>query len=364
MPNANTYKFMKSYSEKRPKATLFADMFDLQRFDTEKVTVDIERSGGEIAVAVTDLSDDGRVVVLDQFTNKEYTPPIYKEKSPISVFKSQQRQFGANPYDNPNAVAYAIKEVQRNMANLEARQRDAYEAQAASVMQTGAATLVDENGSSLFTISYSPKASHFPVAGTTAGYGGLWGGGSETVIADMNKITNQIHTDGKMKCTDAFFGETAWSAFMAELAVAGGTFDIRRVDQGSVSPFRTIGGANLHGELVLTNTKLRLWTYDAQYQDIQTSAWTKFLDPKKVVFTTNNRAATKTAAFGLVPKFTLSDSRIQRYVPARNMTGDGMSFFIDGATDQFGDNLYVRLSSRGLYIPTAIDTFGCLTATA
>ena len=91
---------------------------------------------------------------------------------------------------------------------------------------------------------------------------------------------------------------------------------------------------------------------------------TRFLDKKNVILMNDTAAAAKTAAFGLVPKFTDRDSRIKRYIPARNMTGGGMSLFIDGKTDDWGDNLFVRLSSRGVYIPKAIDTFGCLVATA
>lgn len=364
MPDSTTLKFMKSYSDMRPKASLFSDKFKLETFDTHKVTYDIERSGAPVAVAVKEISDDGRVVVLDKFTNKEIIPPVYKEYSPISVFKSHDRQFGANPYDNPDAVAYAITQVQKNLKNLEERQRAAYELQAADVLQTGTCTLIDSDSKTMYEVDWKPKASHFPTAGTTAGYGGLWGGGSETVISDLTKLSSQINTDGKMLATDAYFGETAWLAFTAELAVSGGTFDIRRVDQGSITPFNTFNGANLHGELILTNTKLRLWTYDAEYEAISGGAMTRFLNKKKVIVMNDSPAATKTAAFGIVPKFTENDPRIRRYIPARNMRGDGMSFFIDGKTDAWGDNLYVRLASRGVMIPKAIDTFGCLTATA
>ena len=134
MPDATTLKFIRAYKDMRPKASLFSDKFKLETFDSEKVTYDIERSGAPVAVAVKEISDDGRVVVLDKFTNKEIVPPIYKEYSPISVFKSQQRQFDKNPYDNPNAVAYAITQVQKNLKNLEERQRAAYELQASDVL--------------------------------------------------------------------------------------------------------------------------------------------------------------------------------------------------------------------------------------
>ena len=119
MPDATTLKFMRSYKDMRPKASLFSDKFKLETFDSHKVTYDIERSGAPVAVAIKEISDDGRVVVLDKFTNKEIIPPIYKEFSPISVFNSQDRQFGANPYDNPDAVAYAITQVQKNLKNAQ-----------------------------------------------------------------------------------------------------------------------------------------------------------------------------------------------------------------------------------------------------
>lgn len=362
MVDAIMRKFMKSYIEVRPKADFFTGMFRLKEFNSTKIIVDVRRANGEIAIAIKSLRDEGRAVTLDRFTNKEYEPPIFKEFAPVNVHDQSGRQMGQGNFEDVNIIANAINQTQLVMSDLEERQNAAYELQASQVMQTGTATLIDPTGAEMFAITYYPKASHFPISGTTASYGGVWGGGSETVLVDIDLLCQQVKTDGKKTVTDLIFGSKLWPIFKSEVAVAGGNYDIIRMDQGTIRPFTTVGGANNHGTLVTTSNQFNLWTYDAEYTHPQTSVVTKYMDPTKLI--AMSQSSHRTAAFGHVPKLIEPDRRLRSFIPQRRINGDGKSYFVDGRTDGWGDNLEARLSSRGLYIPTDIDTFGCLKAKA
>ena len=135
-------------------------------FNSETVEFDIVRGGREIAPVITSLDIAGHLNSVDQYTNKEFTPPIHKEIGTFNGFDMINRQAGQDPFTDPDFMANAMGksvELIRKNSNKITRTN---ELQASQVLQTGICTLKDENNVDAFTIDYKPKSAHFPTAGT------------------------------------------------------------------------------------------------------------------------------------------------------------------------------------------------------
>jgi hypothetical protein len=356
MSTESTKTMLAMYNQNRSPETFFASMFGLRTFNSQSVEIDIERTDEDVAIAITDMSQDGRTVSLDRYTNKEFTPPIFDENTPLNSYDMILRQAGDNPFKSPNFLANAAAQTMRAQRHLANRARRAYELQASQVMQTGTATLIDNDGNTVFSINYSPKASHFPTAGTTAGYGAVWDAATGTTpVADVLKLTNQIRDDGLADPTTLLFGSLAFEQFLEDVRTR---YDTIRINQGEINPFRVRAGAQFRGNIELGNYQYDLWTYNARYVHPQSGTKTPYLDPVKVIAMSMD--SRRDAAFGAIPKIVEPDQRIRRFIPVRRLSGGGMDMFTDGWVSQSGKNISVSVASRGLYIPVAIDQYGCL----
>src|SRR5690606_20179493 len=98
---------------------------------------------------------------------------------------------------------------------------------AAQVLQTGEVTLTDSNSAEMYTITFDPKASHFPTVTTS------WGANGATPLADLDSLARAIKADGRTRATRAIFGRDAWKNFIADESVRE-LLDNRRMELGSV----------------------------------------------------------------------------------------------------------------------------------
>lgn len=360
MSDTSTTNFIDAYYQDAEPTMFLTGLFQTPErnfYATEGVEIDIVRSGEKVAIPVQDLSAGYRKSEAEIFTNKRFVPPVYKNSFGLESSDLVKRYPGQNPFQNSDYRANIIRQMFRKAKLEEDKIRRAKELQASQVMQTGTATLVDANGNNVFNISYSPKATHFPTAGTA------WDAGGD-VIGDLLSLANVIRNDGLGDPSITLWGEDAYEAALGN-ADFKARFDNRRIDTGSIM-MMTSGGtatANYRGTIDIGNFKLEIWTYGARYEHPQTSTVTQYLDPGKVVMLVPG--ARLDATFGAVPhvgrELGIAGQAILPELPGRfSSSGARADMFMNVWLSENGEQLFGGVACRPLLIPTAIDKFGCI----
>lgn len=360
MSTASTINFIRAYFQDARPVQAFSRFFQSPRenfYNQAEIEIDIVRSGEDVAVAVQDLTAGYRANSVDIYTNKKFTAPVFKEKFGLDSHDLMNRMPGKNPFENHSYRAAIVEKMLRGMRKVEEKIRRANELQRSQVLQTGTATLIDSSGAEIYAIDYQPKATHFPTSGTA------WDSGGD-VKGDLISLCNVIRNDGLVDPNLTVWGEDAYEAALAN-ADFKASFETRRIDAGSVMPMAEggTGGLNFRGTLDLGNYKIEIWTYGARYKHPQTGVSTQFMDPGKVIVMASG--ARFDATFGGVPhigrELGISGQNILPELPSRfgNSEG-GMDMFTNVWLTDDGEQLFGGVASRPLYIPTAIDQYGCL----
>lgn len=340
--------------------TFFAGLFAVTPdsfFESEAVEIDVVRDDQQIAITVQDVSAGYRMNADSIFQNNEIVPPAFKEAFTVNAFELMQRQPGQNPFQNPGLRFTLVRKVYAGVDRIGRKIRRANELQAAQVMQEGKATFRDENGLTLYTLNYQPKTTHFPTAAVA------WSPTSD-IIGDLTSLASVVRTDGKVTPNRLIFGEAAWAmaqqndAFMKR-------FDIRNANYGSIEmPEMRGNGGTYHGRITLGTYTYEIWTYDATYEDPQTGDTVPYMNPAKVVvMSTQSRL---NALFGAVPNIgeILGDSTRAAFLPELpprlSSAAEAFDLHITAWMDERKENLFAGAASRPAFVPTAIDSFGCL----
>jgi hypothetical protein len=318
------------------------------------VEIDVIRDEEDVAIVIQDLSVKGRDNESNLYVNKAFTPPIYKEQGAISAYKMIARLPGANPFQDPNFGASAVLESFRIFRKLENKIKRAVELMASQVLQTGQLTLNDQNGTALYTLNFQPKASHFVT--TTA-----WplSGASGDPLLDLANLATLLRTDGKGNPKILAFGAGAFQRFLRNPTVQA-NLNALGLQLGKVVPQSRGQGATFQGYIYIGHYQFEMWTYDGFYRHPQTGVMTPFLGDNKVVMLSENGRLDLT--FGSIPMFIQPDQRAMPFLPPRISDGGrGIDLTTNAYVTESGEQLMVSAGTRPLTIPTAIDTFGCLT---
>lgn len=362
MSGTTTTRMIRAYVQMAPPTLFLSGFFQspAENFHTsEEVEIDIVRSDEDISIVVQDLSTGYRMNSEDLYTNKGFKPPIYKEALPINSFDLIKRMPGQNPFQSPDFRANVITRMFNGMVKIERKIRRSLELQASQVLQTGIVTLTDSNGVALYTLDYKPKATHFPTAGTS------WASASgQEMLDDINALAEVIRNDGLEDCDQLLMGVTAFEKFFSNADVRS-RFDIRRIDMGTISPMQMNGkGGIFRGIVEIGNYRYDVWTYGGRFKDPQTGNKIQYLDPGKVVV--RSSSGRLDATFGAIPNIGklmgAQANQILPELPGRlSNTEGGMDLFTNAWISNDGEQLFGGVGARPLMIPTAIDTFGCLT---
>ena len=326
-------------------------------YTSQEVQLDIVRSEQDISVAVQDLSVGYRLNSANIYTTKSFKPPAHKEAVAVEAFDLMNRMPGQHSFQNPDFRANLISIIFETVAKIEAKIRRSIELQSAQVLQTGVATLINELGQAVHTVDYKPKASHFPTAGIA------WSSGSSTKIADLHALIKVVNNDGLSKVDQLIFGSDAIESFLSDPAVQA-RFDNRRIDLGTMSRMQPLGqGGEYRGTVEIGTSKLDVYTYSGTYKHPQTGVITEYMAPNKVIV--RSSTGRLDATFGAIPNIGQllgAGAPILPELPGRmsNASG-GMDLFTNAWLSDNGDTLWAGVGARPLMIPTAIDTFGCLT---
>lgn len=361
MSGATTVRMIAAYFQEASPTAFFSGMFSArpENFHTsEEVEIDIVRSEEDVSIVIQDLSTGYRMNSEDLYTNKGFKPPIHKEAIPLNSFDLIKRMPGQNPFESPDFRANIITRMFSGMRKVERKIRRAMELQASQVMQTGVVTLTDSNGVALYTLNYAPKATHFPTAGVSWATATL-----AQKIADLTNLANVIRSDGLTDPDQVIMGATAYENLLQTTGFLD-RFDARRAELGTIVPMDRQGSGGIYrGTIELGNYKLDVWTYNGRYKHPQTGVSTPFLAPGKVIV--RSSTARMDATFGAIPNIGAllgGGARLLPELPGRmSSPGANMDMFTNVWMTADGEQLFGGVGARPLLIPTAIDTYGCLT---
>lgn len=362
MSGSVTKKMIAAYAQ-GAEPTLFLSGFfqsPAENFhSSEEVEIDIVRSDEDVAIAVQDLSTGYRMNSEDLYTNKSFKPVIYKEAVPINSFDLIKRMPGENPFQSPDFRANVITRIFSGMRKVERKIRRSVEIQASQVLQTGTVTLNDSAGNAVYSIDYKPKAAHFPTAGTS------WATATAAQkAADIIALAETIRNNGLANPDQLIFGADDYENLIND-ADFRSRFDVRRIDQGTIAPMEVRGNGGIYRGIVeLGNYRYDVWTYGGRYKDPQTGNKVQYVNNGKVIVRASSGRLD--ATFGAIPNIGNllggGSSRLLPELPSRlaNAAG-GMDLFTNAWLSNDGEQLFGGVGARPLLIPTAIDTFGCLT---
>lgn len=361
MSNQATKHMIQVYSQMADNPLMFlSGFFQSPRsnfYNTEFIELDIERETEDVSIVVQDLNTGYRQNTDDLYTNKEFKAPVHKEGFNMGSDTLLKRMAGANPFADKGFRAEIISRFFGKAAKVGKKIRRSIELQASQVLQTGIITLTDGAGNALYNLDFQPKATHFPTAGVA------WTGAADPV-ADLISLMNVIRADGLRNPDMAIFGESAFENAL-KIQSFKDRFETRRVDLGNINPMQIRGnGGQYRGVVDLGNYRLDIWTYDGKYKHPQTGNTTSFVDPNKVIVMSSGTRLD--ATFGAIPHLGQAlgvtapvsvPNLPRRILDPQNQ----VDLFTNIWLSPDGEQLFGGVGARPLMIPTAIDTYGCLT---
>lgn len=357
MSDASTKTMLRPFLEKAPEPTFLSGFFQTPPenfYQSETVEIDIQRDGEDVAVAITNLATGARHNENSQGSNKEFKPPVFKEKGSLNSFQLLSRVPGQHPFQSMPWVAHAIQRVGVLSGKLQGKIRRSIEWMCSQIFQTGTVTLVDENGVAVYTIDFQPKNAHFV---TTTPWAANGTGGNR--VDDVDGLARAIRKNGHRTPDTLILGNTAQQRFLAssdikELLKADGFYGGRA---GLVPERPGVDGANFLGTITINNYRYALWGYDGRYNHPQTGESEPYVGDDKIIMLSSKARLDLT--FGAIPRLAPPDGRALPYMPAR-VSGGGFDMAPNAYLSEDGETLNVSVSSRPLPVPTELDSFGCL----
>lgn len=356
MSDASTKTMLRPYIEKAPEPTFLSGFFQTPEenfYDSETVEIDVVRDGEDVAVAITNLATGARHNENSQGSNKEFKPPVFKEKGSLHAFQLLTRNPGQHPFESAPWIAKAHVRVGALAGKMTGKIRRSVEWMCAQIFQTGTVTLVDENGVAVYTIDFQAKNAHFTSASWAAD------GTGDRRVTTIDTLAKTIRKNGHRTPDTLILGSVAQERLIAddeikELLKADGFYSGRA---GLVPERPGVDGANFLGTITINNYRYQLWGYDGRYNHPQTGESEPYIADDKVVMLSSKARLDLT--FGAIPRLAPPDSRALPFMPAR-VSGASFDIHPNAWLSDDGDTLSVSVASRPLPVATEIDSFGCL----
>jgi hypothetical protein len=321
--------------------------------NTQDIEIDIQRDTDNVAIVIKDLSLPPNHNENSLYSNKRMTPPIYDEEGSVTAYEMIERQPGQDPFKNPAYGANAVRQSFAIFRKLENKIRRAIELQASQVLQTGKLSLLDKTGAVAYAIDFAPKTSHF-VTTTPWAADGLTG----DPLGDCDSLATVIRRDGKAEPKRLIFGQVALARFLKNAEVKSRLLQIRGALITAAPQVRGLG-ATYQGSVWIGHYSFEMWSYDGFYAHPQTGVFTPFIADNKVIMNGDGRLD---LTYGAIPMIVPPDQRAMPFLPPRiSSEGKGLDLTTNAWVTPDGKRVMVSAGTRPLTIPTAIDTFGCLT---
>ena len=324
-------------------------------YNGDKVAIDIQRFDEDVAIAIKKCTGPN-LNDFDEFVTKEFEPPAYGEAFPLDVCDLLNRMAGVDPH----TAAYTgyASQMQAKMLLGFRLVNDmiirSVELQASQILQTGILNLTDKAGNIVYTVNFSPKATHFPTAGVP------WATiATADPLADLGSLAKVIRANGKINPDKLIFGDTAFDNFLQNEKVLT-RLDNRRMELGGIAPEFEDSGATFQGFIWIGNYKFQMWSYPDTFKDPQTGNATPYVDDNKVIMLSTRTRLDMTSA--KVPLPLGPDPRVASLLPGRLVSRSaGFDVTPNVYTTPNGKQIMGELESRPLLIPVQIDGYGCIT---
>lgn len=323
-------------------------------YSGNKVAIDVERFGEDVAIVIKKCTGPN-LNDIDIFTTKEFEPPAYGEAFPLDVCELLNRMAGVDPFTAAfqEYSAALVTKMAKGFMLIDNKIKRAVELQASQILQTGVLTLTDDNGDTVYTLDFQPKATHFPTVSVS------WSTiATATPLADLEALAKIIRADGQINVDTLIFGDVALNNFLQNDLVKE-ALDNRRIDIGAIRPELSDSGATFYGFVWVGTYKFEMWTYPDTFKDPQTGNATEYVASDKVIMLSSRTRLDMTSA--KVPLPLGPDPRVANLLPGRLSSREN-SFDVTPnvyATPN-GKQIMGELESRPLLIPVQIDGFGCI----
>lgn len=348
--------WLQAFNDRRAPNGFLTGFFDARRpgniSKSDKVSIDITRSGEKVAVTVTKRTGPN-MNDIDVFTTKTFTPPTYNEAFALNAADTINRLAGVDPYSAADMEysAQLTAMIIDGMSTMSDKISRGVELQAAQVLQTGKLSLIDESGAVEYELDFKPKTSHFPDAAAT------WSGASDK-LNDLEQLAKVIRKDGKVNPNTLIFGSTALHYFLQDEEVQA-QLDNRSMNIGELDPRMVESGATFYGTVQVGTYKFQIWAYDDTYEAADTGTPTEYVDTDNVIMLSTRTRLDLVSA--VVPLVVSPDPRVASLMPGRLSNpeaGYDVTPNIYPATNNKA--IFGELETRPLCAPTQIDGFGCL----
>lgn len=368
MTVSQTIQMLAPYVEVAPVRGHLSGLFTVPRggrHNKAKVKVHVRRGNEAIAYPMNDKAGGWRWNERRGYSEKDVVPAKYKEAMSIGADEIMGDQsFGMNPYENTSLMARAQEEIGDVSDQLNGKLARALELQAAQILQTGALTLVDDAGATVFSENFAPKAAHLFNASTT------WATtGSAVPLTDIATAGDLIKQHSKRMPLRAHMNSVTFAQMLATDSVKLALNNDYRIDNGQiqrldrggqpVNPI-VIGAGIYQGTLRCRNYMIDIYTYDEGYDHPQTGTYTKYIADYKVIVESGGRLD---ATFGQLNTFG-SEQRGARMLGAARFGNplELSDFTLVAWVSDDGMNFNVGIGTRAILFPVAIDSFCCITS--
>ncbi len=299
---------------------------------TRYVSIEVERDN---EIAATDIvrGTEGNYNKAEKFTEHIYEPPMYWEYFAVNEMRLYDTVIGAGS-ESKQLWSQLINESNRKLMKMQKKIERSFEIQCASVLETGAVTLINND-----TINYNRKsASMVDYSGTP------WTNNANNPITHLTVGCEFLRSEGKSEGEwyDGIFGGSALNA-MQNNTLFQSLADIKDFQFHALNaPQRNSAGGSLHGYISVGSYKVRVWTYTGMYKN-SAGVMTKFINDKNVVLLPEK--PNFSFEFGIVPQLIQPGGTIPQTGP----------FLVQEFLNDEAAIHKVNLKTCGLAVPTAID---------
>jgi len=322
--------------------------------DADTISLDIVRSGEEIAPAIQDLTTGAVTLVEDEFTNKEIPFPVYALDAPVTVHQLMKKMPGETAVvtERVNWLGRLARLLIPKFAIMTAMIRRSMEYQAAQVLQTGEILLTDENGEPTYKLQLGVRNTHFPEATIP------WGDEGYDAQGDIDALADVIRNDGQCDVVNLIFEPSAWNNYIRNEYVKE---HIKQdgLGLGALDPKIVGKGAKRMGWIDSGMNRYDLYIYDGRYNEFGSTEIKKFMLPGAVLLLPATGDLDFRRYFGGIPNILGDPVSEELFGGAVQIEGE-YDFLPRIYTDQKRNTYIGEVKSRPLFLPVSIDRFGCL----
>lgn len=326
--------------------------------DASTMIIEVKRANsGYIAPVIMDNTQKGALLKNTKYTSKEFTPPLTALGTDFGANDLITKQFGRLSTDLSESYAMQlINMVQDVMMDIENRFNYQIEYQAAQILQSGTVTLYDELGVAAYTISFQPKAAHFPTVSLS------WSDENSDPDADITSLANTIRINGQVNIKNLIFGEDALNNYMKNEKTVD-KFDVRNYQAGQYNPQEQNEDVDFLGDILIGTKRFRCWFYRGTYKSPVALAGTEtpFVAADKVIMLPDMNSINLDfrKKYLTVPTLVGVSERARPYIPG-NLNLGNRAYTVKAYLNDERDSLNIELKNKQMLIPVSIDAFGCL----